>query len=216
MIVSDEVISAEWAGVVVTAVGGLIALALLIFEMRTVRVERRHREAAESRIARDVALERARRVVSWIEPVMWQVEREGTVLQVAGGWKVVVSNDTDDTISNWRVAVARLDPANTDEWLLEAAGVEHGVIPPRSRFEADVRTAEQPTEPPPKHEDLSATTLLWWVDREAEFWQWRGAAGPIRVPEEGGRWSVQHPEISARAGGQRELQRHGYSVVRLN
>jgi hypothetical protein len=209
-------ISADWAGVVVTAAGGLIALALLVFEMRTVREERRRREEAEAKAVRDLASERARRVVAWIEPIMWQIEREGVVVQCPGGWKLVVSNDTDDTISNWRAGVVRPDLEHVDELLLEAAVVEHGVIPPRSRFEADLATDDGNDEIPPAHQELEAIAVLWWVDREATFWHSRGAAGPIRIPDENGRWSVKYDGLAARPGGRREVHRQGYSATRLN
>lgn len=209
-------ISADWAGVIVTAAGGLVALALLIFEMRTARSERHRREEAEVKAVRDLSLERARRVVAWIEPIMWQVNRQGVVAQLPGGWKLVVSNDTDDTISNWRATVIDPAPDGVDRSLLEAAVVEHGVIPPRSRFEADLRTDDASEQVPPAHNDLRAIAVLWWVDRAAVFWHSRGATGPIRVPAEEGRWSVSHHGLSAQPGGRREIHRQGFSATRLN
>lgn len=199
-----------------TAAAGLVALALLIFEMRTVRSERRRHEKAEALASQDRSLERARRVVAWIEPIMWHVERQGISNRTPGGWKLVVSNDTDDTISNWRATVINPDPEGVDELLLEAAVVEHGVVPPRSRFEADLRPDPGPDGVVPPHEELKAIAVLWWVDRDAAFWHSRGAAGPFRIPAEDGRWSVRHAELSARPGGRREVRRQGFSATRLN
>ena len=209
-------ISAAWAEVIVTAAAGLVALALLIFEFRTVRSERRRREEAEAKGARDISLDRARRVVAWVQPIMWLVERQGVEFRVPGGWKLVVSNDTDDTISNWRAAVVTPDPHETDRLLLEAAVVEHGVIPPRSRFEADLDLDDDAREIPPPHEDLNAIVALWWVDRDGVFWHSREATGPVRIPREGGRWSVDHDAVSARTGGRRQLRRQGFVVTRLD
>jgi hypothetical protein len=208
-------VSAEWAGVVVTAAGGLVALALLIFEMRLAKSERRLRKEVEEKATRDIAEERARRVVAWLEPIMWQVNREGVEVRRPGGWKLVVSNDTDDTLSNWKATVQRPDPVR-DELLLEAAVVEHGVIPPRSRFEADVGKVPDPANVPPAHEDLGAIAVLWWVDRDATFWHSRGAAGPLRVPAEDGRWSVKHRELRAQPGGVGNVYRQISSAIRLN
>jgi hypothetical protein len=132
--VSDDTlagVSAAWAEVAVTGAAGLVALALLILEMQKARLERRLREDAEARAARDLGLERARRVVAWIEPIMWEVQMQGVVTQAPGGWKLVVSNDSDDTLSNWRAAVVNADPEGVDELVLEAAVANHGAIPPR-------------------------------------------------------------------------------------
>lgn len=209
-------LSADWAGVIVTAAGGLVALALLIFEIRLAHFERRLRKEAETKASRDFSLERARRIVAWLEPIMWEIERQGVVTRQAGGWKLVVSNDTDDTISNWRATVIEPDQVGVDHVLLEAAVVDHGVIPPRSRFEADLISNEAPSEPPPSHNDLSAIVALWWVDREANSWHSRGAAGPLSIPANEGRWSVRHRLQAARPGGIRIVQRQGFSATRLN
>jgi len=206
--------AADWAGVGVTAVGGLIALVLLIFEIRTVRSERHLREAADRRAGRDLSLERARRVVGWIEPIMWQINRQGVVSNHPGGWKLVVSNDTDDTISNWRAVVVKPDVQGVDQALLEAAVVENGVIPPRSRFEADIAGSDAVI--PPAHKELDAIVLLSWVDREAGHWCTRGAAGPFNIPSENGRWSVSDSAVASRSGSRREIRRPDFSVTRLN
>lgn len=208
--------SAEWAGVIATAAAGLIALALLIFEIRTAHSERLLRKETEATAARDLALERARRVVGWLEPVMWQTNREGVVARCAGGWKLVVSNDTDDTVSNWRATVVTAELSGVDQILLEAAVVDHGVIPPRSRFEADLPMIDVDQNIPPAHHDLIAIVVLWWMDRDASAWHSRGAAGPFSIPIGEGRWSVHHPKLGARQGGVREVFRPGFTATRLN
>lgn len=208
--------TAEWAGVIATGATGLVALALLVFEVRLARSERRLRKEAEASAARDLSLERARRVVAWLEPIMWQVNRQGVEIRCAGGWKLVISNDTDDTLSNWRAYVIVPDPDEVDQLLLEAAVVDHGVIPPRSRFEADMPRPDGKADVPPDHHDLNAVVALWWVDREAHFWHARGAAGPVSIPAEEGRWSVQHREVAARPGGIGDVHRQGISAIRLN
>ncbi len=209
-------ITAEWAGVIATGATGLIALALLVFEVRLTHSERRLRKEAESRAARDLSLERARRVVAWLEPIMWQVNRQGIEIRCAGGWKLVVSNDTDDTVSNWRATVIVPDPVGVDQLLLEAAVIDHGVIPPRSRFEADLAREDGKADVPPAHHDLKAVVALWWVDRDANFWHSRGAAGPLSIPAEDCRWSVEQESVAARQGGIRDAHRQGFSATRLN
>ena len=208
--------TAEWAGVIATGATGLIALALLVFEVRLARHERRLRKEAEANAARDLSLERARRVVAWLEPIMWQVNSQGVEVRRAGGWKLVISNDTDDTLSNWRANVIVPDPVEVDQLLLEAAAVDHGVIPPCSRFEADMPRRDGKANVPPDHQDLSAVVALWWVDREAHFWHSRGAAEPFPIPAEEGRWSVQHREVAARHGGIGDVRRPSFSATRLN
>lgn len=209
-------ITSDWAGVIATGATGLVALALLAFEVRLARSERRLRRETEVRAARDLSLERARRVVAWLEPIMWQINRQGMEVRCAGGWKLVISNDTDDTVSNWRATVIVPDPVGVDQLLLDAAVVDHGVIPPRSRFEADVAGDDEHADVPPAHHELNAIVALWWVDRDARCWHSRGAAGPLSIPAEEGRWSVRYESVAARQGGVREVHRPGFSAIRLN
>lgn len=129
---------------------------------------------------------------------------------------VVISNDTDDTLSNWRANVIVSDSVGEEQLLLEAAVVDHGVIPPRSRFEADMTRPDGKADVPPDHQDLNAIVALWWVDREAHFWHSRGAAGPVSIPAEEGRWSVGHREVAARHGGIGDVYRQGFAATRLN
>lgn len=207
--------AADWWTVGLTAVAGVVAICLLAFEMWQVKQERRRRIAAEEKGARDLALERARRVVAWIEPIRWHMNREGVVQEMPGGWKLVVSNDTDDTISNWRAQVIKPSATGRDELIVEAAVLQHGVISPRSRFEADVTDAD-PSRLPIPHDDLEAIVRLEWVDREDQAWHSRGAAGPHQLAQVEGRWAVSHPEVAARTSLMTAVNRPSLVVRRLN
>jgi len=68
----------------------------------------------------------------------------------------------------------------------------------------------------PEHHDLDAIVVLNWVDRDAQAWHCRGAAGPFQLDQPELRWSVQHPSVSAHPGGMRELLRQSTTRVRLN
>jgi|GEM_PF-2306581 len=92
MIAADQSFAADWAKVGVITLAALVAFALLIFEMRQARLERRRREEAEAANVRDRALDHARRVVAWIGPIRWEINRQGVVVVVPGGWKLVISN----------------------------------------------------------------------------------------------------------------------------
>lgn len=194
--------AAEWFA-------GILTAALLLFEIVQVRRERKLRNEAEAAANR----ERARRVSAWIEPIMWEYNRQGVVRYEPGGWKLVVSNDSDDSVTNWRAVV--LNPSNGDRdlALMEAAGVQHGVIPPRSRFEADM---PHEGDAPPSHADLDAIVALWWVDRDGSAWQSRGAAGPKDIQHNDDRWTVSHPDLAARRGGLSEMQGQGCVIRRTN